>query len=594
MSTVTMSAPEWNSRRTRSNSVTDSSTPSQEAIDAYAQQVLMRHASGESSPDESLGSYITSLLRINMSEDVTQIPDYEGLVELLQEHCGLKNEDVAKEMLQEICTTVVQNRLPISETEHKPGYYPPVLPQASTPLQGPIPPPIHVNDEEEFPSLSEATAAVAQVTPQRADSLIPLHLLDEDEGGAANVGKEASTSGNEEESAKKTNFPPLGKKSKSKRTSSSSSSSSHQKAQPATDLAAALFRPARSRQSSIDESASSTSPHMIATAANNQTAAHFSLTAVDPYQLEEVQNMLLAMSDGLSPQAAHDAAVLAQGDVSIAHYVVQSAMTAPPICRHLLQSGCYRSDCTFSHNVGEHTCLFWLRGRCGKGETCRFLHGFSETLLPQNSGEYDQQQGDYYASMQQQQQSYNGYNAAPVANSFQSPPAALQQPGSFANIASSGYSAQDSFAGDPFPPVSRGTAVSVQSLPTVKIPGDLWNPHENRDSAAFYIADPLERYHAVMASHPPPNDGSAIMDLHFQSMKTFATVLQTVLPDLLERHGSVWIITGTGHHVGSKTHQKGGGALESAVLQWLLDQQEYRVFRGKDRSGQGGAILVKL
>lgn len=608
-----MSAPEWttSNRRMRSNSVTESSTPSQEAIDAYAQQVLKRNATEDCSPDESLGSYITSLLRMSMEKDVTQIPEYEGLVELLQEHCGLDSEEKAKEALQEICTTVVENRLPVTAVEpHHNGYYPAILPTPSSPpLRPNVPPTLHVDDEEEFPSLSEATAT-AQITPQRADSLIPLHLLDEDEAAAGEAAAQSSDDVVPEN--KKDTFPPRGKRTKAKKSLSSSASSTssapshHNKPQPASDLAAALFHPARSRQSSIDESASSTSPHLAAVSThinNTTTATQFSLAAaaaaVDPYQYEEVQNMLLAMTDGLSPQAAHEAAVLAQADVSAAHYVVQAAMTAPPICRHLLQAGCYRSDCSFSHNVGQHTCLFWLRGRCGKGEMCRFLHGFSEKLLPYNSEEYAQQEA-YYASLQQQSQpSYGGYGDAattPPAAASVSPP----HPGSFANIASQGYSARASFAGGPSPAAATTTSTSnnattssIHNLPTVKIPGDLWNPHENRDAAAFYIADPVERFYTVMAAHPPPRDDIAIMDLHFQSTKTFAVVLQKVLPDLLQHSSCVWIITGTGHHVGSKTHQKGGGALESSVLQWLLDQTEYRIFRGKDRNGQGGAILVK-
>jgi Smr domain len=98
----------------------------------------------------------------------------------------------------------------------------------------------------------------------------------------------------------------------------------------------------------------------------------------------------------------------------------------------------------------------------------------------------------------------------------------------------------------------------------------------------------MERYRVVMSTARRDD----VIDLHFQSTKTFALVLSTVLPDALQRHGEVWVVTGTGHHVGTKTHQKGGGALESAVLAWLLDEG-YQVFRGKDRNGEGGAMLVK-
>lgn len=76
-----------------------------------------------------------------------------------------------------------------------------------------------------------------------------------------------------------------------------------------------------------------------------------------------------------------------------------------------------------------------------------------------------------------------------------------------------------------------------------------------------------------------------------QSTKTFGVVLAKVLPKKLREFDEVWIVTGTGHHVSRKTHQKGGGALESAVLSWLSNEG-YDFARGRDRQGHTGAILV--
>ena len=83
-----------------------------------------------------------------------------------------------------------------------------------------------------------------------------------------------------------------------------------------------------------------------------------------------------------------------------------------------------------------------------------------------------------------------------------------------------------------------------------------------------------------------------MIDLHYQSTKTFGVVLAQVLPEKLKEYDSVWVVTGSGHHVGSKTHQKGGGALESAVLSWL-STEGYDFVRGRDRNGHGGAVLVR-
>ena len=122
----------------------------------------------------------------------------------------------------------------------------------------------------------------------------------------------------------------------------------------------------------------------------------------------------------------------------------------------------------------------------------------------------------------------------------------------------------------------------------MRIPQDLWNPNENRDASVFHIPDPLERYHAV-ASWVKRND---VIDLHYQSTKTFPTVLQVVLPKKLSEFVEIWVVTGTGHHVSDKTHQKGGGALEKAVISWLAEEG-YSFSKGRDRNGMGGAVLVK-
>jgi hypothetical protein len=172
-------------------------------------------------------------------------------------------------------------------------------------------------------------------------------------------------------------------------------------------------------------------------------------------------------------------------------------------------------------------------------------------------------------------------SAGPPASSSTAPSSSF----SFANIASQGYNDTSSF---PRSQEQPGPAAPPPVVPTVRIPQDLWNPHENRDSSLFYIADPIERYRKVALTVQRED----ILDLHFQSTKTFPFVLSTVLPEKLAHSEEVWIVMGTGHHVGSKTHQKGGGALETSVVSWLT-HEGYLFARGRDRNGQGGAVLVK-
>eukprot|EP01138_Halocafeteria_seosinensis_P009642 gb/GECG01009853.1/.p1 GENE.gb/GECG01009853.1/~~gb/GECG01009853.1/.p1 ORF type:complete len:580 (+),score=73.67 gb/GECG01009853.1/:1-1740(+) len=47
-----------------------------------------------------------------------------------------------------------------------------------------------------------------------------------------------------------------------------------------------------------------------------------------------------------------------------------------PVCRHLLDGGCFRADCEFSHDVSYMPCRFWLQGTCEKGDACPFSHEF--------------------------------------------------------------------------------------------------------------------------------------------------------------------------------------------------------------------------
>ena len=388
------------------------------------------------------------------------------------------------------------------------------------------------------------------------------------------------------------------------------------------DLAASLFRPARPRQNSIVSSEgdndSNSASHLRSSSSQLQFNESNSTATFTHQQWESAVEILLSMNVDLSEEAAQDAARLANADFNVAQYIVDAAVSAPPVCRHMLHDGCYRSDCQFSHDVEGHTCAFWLRGRCGKGPSCKFLHGFHEKLLqgipvmtttnsqpqippmmmvpaPPSSGNSSSTWGT------------NNPSAAPTApfqsGSWTPEPspfltggmAATQQDGgnnnnnSFARIALTGYDKNKFVASDTNyhrPPSSASSLLN--NPPTVKIPQFLWNPHENRDSSAFYISDPLERY-AQVSSTQPRDD---VIDLHFQSTKTFPTVLETILPEKLQQFHEIWIVTGTGHHVGSSTHQKGGGALEQAVFGWL-HEQGYHFYRGKDRNGLGGAILVK-
>lgn len=426
----------------------------------------------------------------------------------------------------------------------------------------------------------------------------------------------------------------------------------------AKDLAAALFVSSRSRSNStIAEKSPMLKPmgapqRMV----DGDAIGRGKGASPDPFlnhQLASAADILLSMNGVLGEDAAYEAALVANADINVAQYVIDGAMSAPPVCRHLLNGGCYRSDCHFSHDVDGHTCLFWLRGRCTKGDQCQFLHGFCEKLLkgmksdflPGNAGSSGEHAytsgGPSYNTGQPQIKTSNllerNQNAAyslpkspfVISSPFSSPSFKSVTPGpqgsdfgsfslggevpssnsgikspplsansvsihttSFSNVASTGYSTGSSFLSPDAAAFSHKSARNQY----VRIPQGLWHANERRDASAFHLVDPMERYEEVSLKVDRPE----VIDLHFQSAKTFPIVLETVLDVKLDEHGvksggegvGVWIVTGSGHHVDRSSHQKQGSVLEDSVCAWL-DSHAYEFVRGRDRNGHGGAILVK-
>mmetsp|Transcript_4209 Transcript_4209/g.13082 ORF Transcript_4209/g.13082 Transcript_4209/m.13082 type:complete len:371 (-) Transcript_4209:890-2002(-) len=119
----------------------------------------------------------------------------------------------------------------------------------------------------------------------------------------------------------------------------------------------------------------------------------------------------------------------------------------------------------------------------------------------------------------------------------------------------------------------------------VKMPQDLWVPV--RDASVFAIRDPLERYYRVVSKQYR----AEVIDLHFQSSRTVGHVLDAVLEPTVNAHGHAWVVTGTGHHAPTDSHQKRNGVLFACVRDYLEDQG-YDFALAKDARGYAGAFLV--
>jgi len=638
-----------------------SSAALETAVDAYATRVLQKLSPPEAVVDDSVGPYITSLLRcaeINEEEEVTELPEFESLLELLEDQCSMESESATEAVLAiatAVCTGIIPDETrsrsasfgfvatvgvqtrkrsqslglysgggldsfkSMSETPSKDTYsedvkFDPVFGEGFTPIQIGGPSPLKMealvpvdllgalNNPSPHISRIGGHAHFRQAFEQQQQQQQQQEQEEQDESP-----EKKSDDGTKSEPVSDGAFPSLAaavpsmKKQDAPEKMGRGRKGSKTYTDP--DLAAALFRPARPRANSVDVDDLPTSN--TKTVAKPSNAMLHSAPPGNQFfkqQLDSCVEILLSMNHELSEEAAKEAGSMSRGDINIAQYLVDAAMTAKPVCRHMLHGGCYRSDCQFSHDVEGHTCLFWLRGRCGKGSSCRFLHGFNPKLLeniPSNtpsatptraplhffSGDF----GPLPAASVPRTGGGTSLSYGTKSNGvLRGTPTSIRtnlEASSFANIASKGYS-QEKFASPASITGPKATTPSV--LPTIRIPQDLWNPHENRDASFFYIADPIERYTRVSASVKRRD----VIDLHFQSTKTFSTVLAKILPKKLSELHEVWIVTGTGHHVGSKTHQKGGGALERAVTAWLVEEG-YNCCRGKDRNGLGGALLVK-
>jgi len=652
METATMTIPSLPPSLIGETKATESS------IDAYATRILETMSPLEgSSIDDSLGPYVTSLLRCADIQDkyqVTNLLEFESLLELLEDQSNM-DKKTASDCIIMIADVVVTGVLPFSERAIVPSRGPSGL-YTGGGLDS------FLSMKSHLPETAPGNIdnSVGGSSPLKPDNLIPIDLMGALDDPSPNHSDQMcnnlsptnqvyqfqippgktlqqqhilnqqlypqlqDTHDVNQPSQTDEDFPPLGtppEKTK-KLKLGGSKKSSHSKTQQHSDkdLAATLFRPARPRQNSI-ESEDATSSHQ-----QRSRGSSIASTTMTSYlddgngsnniylqqQLNSCVEILLSMNLDLSEEAAYQAGLLANTDFNLAQHIIDSALTAPPICRHMLHEGCYRSDCTYSHDVDGHTCTFWIRGRCGKGNTCKFFHGFHEKLLnaictvtttsqyhstsfaipsheaTQNNNlatssryppcSYPSPSGPVSASGLSTMDGFDSLSSLPPS-SWQRLDSSAETSFSFANIASKGYE-KNQFS------EKKSTAAGVPTV-RIPIPQDLWNPHENRDSSVFYIADALERYNQVNASV----QRSDVIDLHFQSTKTFPTVLSVTLPLKLNETKQVWIVTGTGHHVGAKTHQKGGGALEEAVIRWLIDEN-YKFTPGQDRNGLGGALLV--
>jgi hypothetical protein len=150
------------------------------------------------------------------------------------------------------------------------------------------------------------------------------------------------------------------------------------------------------------------------------------------------------------------------------------------------------------------------------------------------------------------------------------------------------------------------------------MPTELWLPDTSHSNYFHMYPDPMDRFIAVNRHHTTvlkhrkipltlsrneddiTENANAVtlLDVHFQSLHTVTIVLDHFLPPALSSHAEVWIVTGSGHHVGGgqggHNHQRReeGGVLFQAVRRYLTEW-DMAFWIGKDGVGNFGSFLVR-
>lgn len=199
-------------------------------------------------------------------------------------------------------------------------------------------------------------------------------------------------------------------------------------------------------------------------------------------------------------------------------------------------------------------------------------------------------------------------------------PVPVQKP-----TAATGNNDFNSNTGNQSAAVGESSANNHPKSKMVVIPKEVWLPSTANSDCFHLFPNPIERFNAVNQHHKSylssvmiplcfeksgsnqsHNEGSknkvTLLDVHFQSAKTITPVLNRFLSSALKKNDEVWIVTGSGNHVGvGHQRREGGGVLFNAVKRYLEDHEEdlpleFRM--GKDTSGgknksSGGAFLVR-
>jgi len=278
----------------------------------------------------------------------------------------------------------------------------------------------------------------------------------------------------------------------------------------------------------------------------------------------------------------------------------KAAKALVPECRY--GAACTRRDCIFRHppkkekqatpqqEKSDKVCFAYVAGRCAFGKFCHDRHP-DEASCATIRDRYNKIDCQWGRICRTDGCLYRHPSDEPVGPVMPIVPARPQP----AVYAAGPTIVQNQTQVDAVR--AKATAGRIEVLP---IPKAISQAADLRDTSAFDISDPLDRFAAVNARNTG-TQSAALLDLHFQSVQTVGPVLDDVLPERLKmfQQGGVWLVTGalSGAAAAANSVQRAppalqGGGLFDAVREYLV-RHRYEFAIGQDDAGTPSAFLVR-